>query len=120
MTASVRIDRWLCATRLFKTRTQAQQACAGGRVKLNGTNVRPSHGIKPGDEVRAGAPRGPIVWKVGGLADKRLSAPLAQQLYEDHSPPPPPKEELVGLRERGTGRPTKHERRAMDRFRGKA
>jgi len=41
-------------------------------------------------------------------------------LYEDQSPPPPPKEELVGLRERGTGRPTKHERRAMDRFRGKA
>jgi ribosome-associated heat shock protein Hsp15 len=114
---SVRIDRWLCATRLYKTRSLCQQACVAGHVKLNGESARPSQHVKPGDEVRAESPRGPIVWHVLGVAEKRLSAPLAAALYEDHSPPPPPREEMVAPRERGTGRPTKAERRALDRLR---
>ncbi len=114
---SVRIDRWLCAARLYKTRSLSQQACTGGLVKLNGANVKASHPVRRGDEVRAESPRGVIVWQVVDLADKRLSAALAQQLYEDHSPPPPPKEERVAARERGAGRPTKSERRALDRLR---
>jgi ribosome-associated heat shock protein Hsp15 len=114
---SVRIDRWLAATRLYKTRSLAQQACMGGLVKRNGESARPSHQVRPGDEVRAESPRGPIVWVVAALAEKRLSAELAAALYVDHSPPPPPREELVAPRLRGAGRPTKAERRALDRLR---
>jgi ribosome-associated heat shock protein Hsp15 len=68
--------------------------------------------------VHAFAPRGTVILIVKGLAEKRLSAPLAQLLYEDHSPPPPPKEERVAIRERGAGRPTKADRRATTRLRG--
>src|SRR5688572_10184416 len=114
---SVRIDRWLCATRLYKTRSQSQQACSGGLVKLNGVNVRPSHPVRPGDELHAESPRGLVIWHVKALAEKRLSAVLAAALYEDHTPPPPPREEAVAPRGRGTGRPTKAERRALDRLR---
>jgi ribosome-associated heat shock protein Hsp15 len=114
---SVRIDRWLCATRLYKTRSLSQQACTGGLVKLNGSPVRCSHPVRAGDEVRAEAPRGLVVWIVVSLAEKRLSASEAQKLYEDHSPPPPPREEHVAPRERGAGRPTKAQRRALDRLR---
>ena len=74
---SVRIDRWLCAARLYKTRSLSQQACTGGLVTLNGAAVRPSHLVRAGDEVRAEAPRGLVVWQVKSLADKRLSAALA-------------------------------------------
>jgi ribosome-associated heat shock protein Hsp15 len=114
---SIRIDRWLSAARLFKTRSIAQQACVGGLVKLNGIAVRPSHPVRVGDEVTAEAPRGTVIWRVLALAEKRLGAAEAQKLYEDHSPPPPPKEELVAPRQRGAGRPTKTERRALDRLR---
>jgi ribosome-associated heat shock protein Hsp15 len=114
---SVRIDRWLCATRLYKSRSLSQQACIGGVVKVNGESVKPSHPVRAGDEVRAEAPRGVVVWVVLALAEKRLSASLAAALYEDRSPPPPPREELVAPRERGAGRPTKAERRALDRLR---
>jgi len=114
---SVRIDRWLCATRLFKSRSLAQQACTGGLVKLNAEAVRPSHPVRVGDEVRAEAARGSVVWQVLALAEKRLSAAEASKLYEDHSPPPPPREANVAPRERGTGRPTKADRRALDRLR---
>jgi ribosome-associated heat shock protein Hsp15 len=114
---SVRVDRWLCATRLYKTRSLCQQACTGGLVKVNGLSVRPSYALRVGDEVSAEAARGVVVWQVLGLADKRLSAVLARELYEDRSPPPPPREELVAPRGRGAGRPTKAERRALDRLR---
>jgi ribosome-associated heat shock protein Hsp15 len=114
---SVRIDRWLCASRLYKTRSLSQKACTGGLVKLNGIPVRPSHPVRPGDEIRAEATRGTVVWMVTAVAEKRLSAPDAQKLYEDHSPPPPPREEVTAPRTRGSGRPTKAERRALDRLR---
>lgn len=114
----VRIDQWLCAARLYKSRTQARDACAGGHVKVNGVAVKPSQDVKVGDEVRATAPRGAFVGKVLATAEKRLSAPLARALYEDHSPPPPPKEEAMPRRERGAGRPTKQERRALVKFFG--
>lgn len=113
-----RIDRWLTAARIFKSRNLAQQACDAGHVRINEVHARPSHLVKIGDEVRAFAPRGSVVLLVKGLAEKRLSAALAQLLYEDHSPPPPPKEERVAVRERGAGRPTKADRRATERLRG--
>jgi ribosome-associated heat shock protein Hsp15 len=114
----VRIDRWLTATRIFKSRNLAQQACDAGHVRINEVHARPSHLVKIGDEVRAFAPRGSLVLVVKGVAEKRLSAALAQLLYEDHSPPPPAKEERVAVRERGAGRPTKADRRATERLRG--
>lgn len=116
----VRIDRWLVAARIYKTRTLAQLACNGGHVTVNGAVVKASHAIKRSDEVTAEGPRGSLVLVVRDLADKRLSAPLAQGLYEDNSPPPPPKEEIltVAVRERGAGRPTKADRRALERLRG--
>ncbi len=118
--STVRIDRWLCAARLYKSRTQAQEACEGGHVRINDLGVKPSHALKIGDTVRCQATRGLVIVVVLKLGEKRLSAPLARELYEDHSPPPPPKEERpapVGLRERGAGRPTKAERRATERLR---
>lgn len=118
MTESVRLDRFLCASRLFKSRTLAQAACDANHVQVNGAPARPSHSLRVGDEVRAFSPRGSIVWEVRALAEKRLGAPEARLLYEDHSPPPPPKQERVAVRERGAGRPTKAERRAIDRFNG--
>jgi ribosome-associated heat shock protein Hsp15 len=115
----VRIDSWLSAARLFKSRTTAREACLAGHVKLNDTSVKPSHVVRIGDEVRANAPRGLTIVKVLVLADKRLSPPAAKALYEDHSPPPPPKETFMPRRDRGAGRPTKQDRRAMQRLRGK-
>lgn len=118
--APVRIDRWLCAARIYKSRSQAQDACEGGHVRINDNAARSSQLVKVGDLVRCTAPRGLVVLEVTKLADKRLGPPLARQLYVDHSPPPPPKEErvVVGLRARGAGRPTKADRRAIQRFRG--
>ena len=115
----IRVDRWLTATRVFKSRTLAQAACEAGHVRINDVHAKPSHLVKIGDEVRAFSPRGSVVVVVKGLAEKRLSAALALLLYEDHSPPPPPKEERVAVRERGAGRPTKADRRALSRLRGR-
>jgi ribosome-associated heat shock protein Hsp15 len=117
---STRIDKWLSAARIYKSRTLASAACAAGHVRINDAAVlRPSHVVRVGDEVRAQAPRGLVVLKVLGLAEKRLSPPAARMLYEDHSPPPPPPEERAPARPRGMGRPTKADRRAMDRFRSR-
>jgi ribosome-associated heat shock protein Hsp15 len=115
----IRIDRWLTATRVFKSRSLAQQACEAGHVRINDATARSSQLVKLGDEVRAFAARGTVVFVVKGLAEKRLSAALARLLYDDHSPPPPPKEERVAVRERGAGRPTKSDRRALSRLRGR-
>ncbi|NLE87585.1 MAG: RNA-binding S4 domain-containing protein [Myxococcales bacterium] len=115
---AVRVDRWLCAARIFKSRTAAQDACVGGHVRVNQHAVRASHLLRVGDRVEASAPRGRVVLIVVALADKRLSPPAARLLYEDHSPPPPPPEPKIGVRDRGAGRPTKADRRQLERLRG--
>ena len=116
---SVRIDRWLSAARVYKSRTQATQACVGGRVKVNDESVKPHFALRVGDRVHAGTERGPRVLEVAGLAEKRLSPQLARELYVDHSPPPEPRplRPSVPRRDPGAGRPTKRERRQIDRFR---
>jgi ribosome-associated heat shock protein Hsp15 len=114
----VRVDRWLCAARIYKSRTQASDACGGGHVSVNGATVRASHPVRIGDRVRALAPRGQVVLEVAGIEDKRQSPARARELYVDHSPPPPPREARVAIRPRGAGRPTKAERRATDKLRG--
>lgn len=116
---AVRIDRWLCAARIFKSRALAQQACGAGHVKVGGQPVKPSYALRVGEQISALAPRGVVVLKVLKIAGKRLGPALARELYEDHSPPPPPKEERVAVRPRGAGRPTKADRRAMQRLRSR-
>lgn len=119
MKDSVRIDRWLSAARIFKSRTHAQQACIGGHVRVNGGNAKPSHPVRVSDKVEASAPRGRVILEILLLAEKRLSPPKARELYDDQSPPPPPREPALPMAERarGAGRPTKRDRRALIRLR---
>lgn len=117
---SVRIDRWLLAARAFKTRALAQEACAGGKVDVNGTRATPHKPVRAGDLVRIGTPRGPRVLHVLALAEKRLPAPDAALLFEDRSPPPEPRPDPGSLAPaRRTGRPSKRDRREIARFRGR-
>jgi len=90
---SVRVDRWLCAARIFASRSQANAACDGGKISINGTKVKASHAVRVGDEVSGRAPRGNIVLDVLVLAEKRLSPTMARELYRDRSPPPLPRDE---------------------------
>ena len=114
----VRLDQWLCAARIFKSRTNAQEACEAGHVKVNENVAKSSRIVRIGDTIVADAPRGPVILLVRSIHGKRLSPPLARELYEDRSPPPPPREQRVAPRPRGTGRPTKLERRNLLRLRG--
>jgi ribosome-associated heat shock protein Hsp15 len=113
---SVRVDKWLWAARCFKSRTHATAACDGGLVKLNGVACKPAHAVRAGDLVEAQTPSGPKVLLVRALRDRRGTVEAAQALFEDRSPPPPPKE---AWRERGGGRPTKRDRRRIERIRGR-
>ena len=113
------MDRWLWAVRVYKTRSAATDACAGGHVKVNGTAAKPSATVRPGDTVEAFAGGRARILEVVTVIDKRVGAPVAAECLVDRSPPPPKEEWLPPLfsRERGAGRPTKRERRALDRFR---
>jgi ribosome-associated heat shock protein Hsp15 len=117
---SVRADAWTWAVRIYPTRSAASAACKAGHVKVDDVRVKPSHPVKAGDVVRARTPAGERIVVVTGLLDKRTSAALAAQCYEDRTPPPPPREERpsVVLRDRGSGRPTKRDRRLTERLRG--
>ncbi|MEV1021585.1 RNA-binding S4 domain-containing protein [Streptomyces sp. NPDC050264] len=118
---SVRVDSWIWAVRLVKTRSAGAAACKGGHVKVNGTSAKPAHALRVGDEVRLRQPgvRERLV-VVKRLIRKRVGAPVAAETYIDNSPPPPPREVIapVGVRDRGTGRPTKRDRRELERLRG--
>ena len=115
----VRIDRWLGAARVFKSRTQAATSCNSGHVKLNGQNAKPHQLVKVGDELAVRRGERLLLLRIAALAERRLSPPLARELYEDHSPPPPPRDESLTGRDRGAGRPTKRDRRTLRRLRGR-
>lgn len=115
---SVRIDRYLNAARIFKSRSDAQEACAAGHVKVGERAVDASHRVKVGDRVEARAPRGKVILVVLEVAEKRLGPVPARKLYEDHSPPPEPVGPDLAVRPRGFGRPTKSDRRRIQRLRG--
>lgn len=116
----LRIDKYLWAIRIFKTRSLATEACKAGRVKLNGQNVKPSYVVKVGETytIQKGIERKMI--QVTGLLERRVDAKTAVQYYEDQTP----LEETYGFksvfhapvlkRDRGTGRPTKRDRREID------
>lgn len=113
---TTRIDRWLCAARFFKSRSQAQQACDAGHIAVNGVTVRPSRTIQIGDKISARAPRGLVVALVLQIEEKRQGSVRARQLYEDQSPPSDEDQATPGKRRRGAGRPTKADRRAIARL----
>ena len=116
----VRVDSWLWAVRLYKTRTLATTACRAGHVRVNGERVKAAQTVRVGDEVKVrdtGRERSLVVRK---LIVKRTSAPMAAESYLDTSPPQPsPENGVAPLRERGAGRPTKRERRDIERLRGR-
>ncbi|GAA4659439.1 DUF3558 family protein [Gordonia humi] len=119
---ATRIDSWIWAIRLTKTRSAAGAACRAGHVQLNGVTVKPSAQVAIGDRVTVRQGSRDRIVEVTGLIGKRVSAPVAAENYIDHSPPPPPREVLASIprRDRGAGRPTKRERRELDRFRSGA
>jgi ribosome-associated heat shock protein Hsp15 len=118
---SVRIDKWLWAARVFKTRGLAADACDGGKVDVNDQAAKPAKLVRPGDSIKVTLPQGRRrVLKVIAVDERRGSAAAAARLFEDHSPPAPPRTRYAPppFRAPGTGRPTKRERRDLDRLRG--
>lgn len=120
--AEARIDKWLWAARIFKTRTIAAEACKKGRVSINGTQAKPSRMIKPGDVINV--KKSPITYsfKVLQAIEKRVGAKLVPEIMENVTTPE--QYELLEMskisgfidRARGTGRPTKKDRRSLDEF----
>lgn len=113
------MDKWLWAVRVYKTRTGSTEACRAGHVKVNGFTAKPAALVKAGDIVDALAPGGNRLLEVASILEKRSSAELARACYVDRTPPPQPGEAdvLNFSRERGAGRPTKRDRRQLDRAR---
>ncbi|MFW2512689.1 RNA-binding S4 domain-containing protein [Demequina sp. SO4-13] len=119
---SARADAWVWAVRLAKTRSAATAAARAGHVRVNGERAKPATTVRVGDRVEVRLHEQIKIVEVRQLLVKRVSAPVAQAAYVDHSPPPPPRVERpapVGVRDRGAGRPTKRERRQLDRLRGR-
>lgn len=121
--ARQRIDKWLFFARLRKSRSLAAKSVEAGDVSINGASVRqPSHMVRPGDVIVLSLDRHDMVVKVLQPGERRGPYEEARLLYSDMTPPPPPREERTlfaqATRERGTGRPTKRERRETDRLTG--
>ena len=112
-----RVDTWLWAVRIFPTRSAATAACRGGRVRVNRAPVKASTQVKVGDRVEAFAGRERVL-QVVAVIEKRVSAAAAAACLIDQSPPPPVRRRnpRVAVREPGAGRPTKRQRREIDRF----
>lgn len=116
---TVRVDQWLWAVRLYKTRSLATTACRGGHVRINGASAKAAAPVRIGDRIEVTVGQRERILEVAALISKRVSAPKAAECLVDHSPPPPPKEEYVPMfRPSGLGRPTKRNRRQIDRLRG--
>lgn len=122
MNSEARIDKWLWAARVYKTRTLASDACKNGRITINGALAKPSRTVKVGDQV--GVKKSPITYTFRVLQpiEKRVGAKLLPEVFENITPPE--QYELLEMnrisgfidRARGTGRPTKKDRRALDDF----
>ena len=116
--APVRVDSWLWAVRVYKTRSAATTACRGGHVRVNGARVKAAHLVQLGDEVRIRISGFDRILIVRQTLTKRVGAPVAALAFEDRTPAREPQAAL-GVRDRGAGRPTKRERRDIDRLRGR-
>jgi len=118
---AVRIDLWLWAVRVFKTRSLAAAACRNGRVSINSIPAKPARLVRIGDRVEARVDDHRHVLEVVQLIQKRVAPAIAAECVVDHSPPRPAPEFSAPLfaRDPGAGRPTKQDRRRMDRFRNR-
>ena len=124
MSSEARIDKWLWAARIFKTRTIAADACKNGRVAVNGVNVKPSRTVKVGDVVSVRKPPVTFSFRLLKPIEQRVGAKLLPDIYENVTPQD--QYDLLEMnrisgfvnRARGTGRPTKRDRRQMDAFVG--
>ncbi|WP_420407960.1 RNA-binding S4 domain-containing protein [Hoeflea sp.] len=117
-----RIDKWLFFARVLKSRTLAAKFVAGGNVRVNRDKVdQPSFAVKPGDVLTISLERRILVLRIVGCGQRRGPAPEARELYEDLTPPPATADKTAAAkpaeREPGSGRPTKRDRRKIDRFR---
>lgn len=113
---STRADRWVWAVRLLKTRAEAAQACRGGHVRINDQSAKAASPVRVGDVVKVTAHGQTRVVEVTHILEKRVGAPVAQRCYIDKTPAPPPQQVApVARRDRGAGRPTKRDRRVIDR-----
>lgn len=126
MSERVRVDKWLWAVRVYKTRSAANDACVAGRVTVNDDVAKPATKVRVGDRVTARRRDRTIIYEVASVLEKRVSAALAADCVVDHSPPPPPRrldpfgpDLAAGERRRGDGRPTKRDRRRLDRLQGR-
>ena len=117
---ATRVDRWVWAVRLTRTRALAAAACRAGHVKVNGERAKPATTVRVGDEVRVRAEGTERIVDVARLVEKRVGAAVAVECLVDRTPAPVPAVEAPGgaVRERGAGRPTKRERRQIERLRG--
>ena len=117
-----RIDKWMWAARIFKTRTIAAEACKKGRISINGAQAKPARMVKPGDVIQVRKPPVTYSFKVLQAIEKRVGAKLVPEIMENVTTPD--QYELLEMskisgfidRARGTGRPTKKERRDLDKF----
>lgn len=116
-----RVDQWLWSVRLFKTRSAATDACRAGRVTVNSAPAKPATPVHVGDRIEARIEHRQRVVEVVQIVTKRVGPPLAAECLVDHSPPAPPADELTPVfrRDPGAGRPTKRDRRRLDRLRGR-
>jgi ribosome-associated heat shock protein Hsp15 len=119
-TPSVRFDKWLWAVRLYKTRAQAAEACRHGQVTIEGQPVKASRDVKIGETIQARASEITRTVKVLQLLNHRIGADLVKDYAEDHTPVAEyeKRREAKPLfsRPKGAGRPTKKDRRALDKF----
>ena len=118
----MRIDQWLHAVRLTSTRADAAAACRSGHVRIDGRTAKPSTPVKVGARVEARLGRRERIVTVTEVITRRVGAAIAVTCFDDHSPPPPERDDvrpLFAIRERGAGRPTKRDRRDIDRLRGR-
>ncbi len=121
---AVRVDKWLWSVRVYKSRSGANDACTSGRVRVNGEVAKPATKLKLGDRVDVRRKDRNLVLVVQQLLEKRVGAALAAEAYDDQSPPPPERQPSphpdafvdLGRRDRGAGRPTKRDRRQIEKL----
>lgn len=124
---SMRIDKWLWAARLFKTRREAAEACQAGKVKLNGRSLKPGRTVKIGDELQVTRRMYKQLLQITGLSERRFSHKIAVTLFNDITPLEDIEQAHLAQKldgafyrdRRKAGRPTKRDRRALQKLKGK-
>lgn len=120
-TTTARVDAWLWAVRVYKTRSAATTACRAGHVRVNGERAKAAQPVRPGDELRVRIQGFDRILVVKKTIAKRVGAALVAEALDDRTPPPLPRESMpfVPVRDRGAGRPTKRDRRDIEKLRGR-